>query len=806
MATLANKSDDSELPPELLREVNGLLSQLCDELLEVDGVNRLGDLLLAEPAVRRRYLRYVALHSTLGASAGSCAAVDEEDEAPAALAIFDGEQRACLAEYEDAAEPANAARIFWRRLALPAAAAILLALSVAGWSLYSSDEPILQRATEPLVASHEAPGQQTPKPLAAEITYASSAIRWQRTNESYALTSRVRAGQTLALALGSVELTYGSGTTLTLTGPSEFVVEENGGMLQRGEIVAHVTEKGHGFTIHTPHGKIIDRGTAFGVVVDDFGVSEVSVFEGRVEAFPVVGSAPTAPKIDLTTGRMLQWSGDSIIAMNAGHRTLPTEFSGRTPQITPTVLLDVPSGTQAIDPNQWTTLGKIHPVRGGLRLDGRANPTERPYLITAHQYDPSRGPILIACDVRFDEIDSHGQPGFSILTRGAGDRSKPATPWHDMLASCVRCSLTADLSSGEGLLEAGAKYEFDREPHTISWRGFTRPRAGVTYHLQIRDDGLSVSFTASEADNASVSKTVTCRSLFRGSQNFIALEGFAGGVATVSNVRITQNRSRIARDGSAAENSEMESIPARSPSAAVEQEFADALPADAVLRIAASFDAENLDAARWMTLGDTVVKDRALHLGVANPEQHIDTWRQRPYLLTREMFDPAESPVTIVGRASFAPNFLHGYGGSFAVLTRAEADYGAGPGWEQSALRRGVRANFWPAALGQNRSLELFEMLSPEPLNLLATADFPIDPHSRSYFFCIHDDGVNAKLTLVDAENLSLRKTLTHATQSPLLSAGHIAFEGCWGAPVQLDDVRIYESSQRETPASLLEE
>jgi hypothetical protein len=441
-------------------------------------------------------------------------------------------------------------------------------------------------------------------------------------------------------------------------------------------------------------------------------------------------------------------------------------------------------------------------VRGGLRLDGRTDPTNRPYLITARQYDPSRGPIVIACDVRFDDIDPHGRPAFSILTRGAGDRSKPATPWHDMLASCVRCSLTADLSSGEGLLEAGAKYEFDRESHTISWRGFARPRAGVTYHLRLRDDGLSVSFTASEADNASVSKTVTCRSLFRGIQSFIALEGFAGGVATVSNVQITQDLSRFIHDESVDDSRETGTFPARPHGPAVEQVFEEEFPADAALRIADSFDADDLDAAHWMTLGDTIVKDGSLHLGVANPEQHIDTWRQRPYLVTREVFDPAESPVTIMGRASFAPNFLHGYGGSFAVLTRAEAEYGAGPGWEQSALRRGVRANFWPAALGQNRSLELFEMLSPGPLHLLATADFPIDPRSRSYFFCLHDDGATAKLTLVDAENRSLRKTLRHATQSPLLRAGHIAFEGCWGAPVQLDDVRIYESSRRGAPAA----
>jgi hypothetical protein len=86
---------------------------------------------------------------------------------------------------------------------------------------------------------------------------------------------------------------------------------------------------------------------------------------------------------------------------------------------------------------------------------------------------------------------------------------------------------------------------------------------------------------------------------------------------------------------------------------------------------------------------------------------------------------------------------------------------------------------------------------------LLATADFPIDPGSRTYFFCIQDDGTTATLMLVDAKNRKLRKTLAHATQSPLLATGHIAFEGCWGAPVQLDDVQIYESMKPAKPQAL---
>ncbi len=319
MDSAADQPVEPGLPPAALRELNALLSQLCDETLELADINRLGDMLAANPAARRHYLRYMALHSTLAASAGGCQNAGGAEEAPPVLAIFDGEHRAALEHREEDGLASNGPLASQRRV-FPVAAVLFLALGALVWSVYSSDSVKPQQAMRPELAAASAPRQAVVGRLVAEITSASPDIRWQRPNESYAVTSRVRAGQSLALALGSVELTYESGTTLRLTGPSEFTVGENGGMLERGEIVAHVTDKGHGFTIHLPHGKIIDRGTDFGVVVDDFGVSEVNVFQGRVEAFPVVGSGGPPPKIDLTTGRRLQWSGSSIISMNAAHR------------------------------------------------------------------------------------------------------------------------------------------------------------------------------------------------------------------------------------------------------------------------------------------------------------------------------------------------------------------------------------------------------------------------------------------------------------------------------------------------------
>jgi hypothetical protein len=585
-----------------------------------------------------------------------------------------------------------------------------------------------------------------------------------------------------------------------LTGPSEFVVDANGGSLRRGEVVARVTKLGHGFTIETPHGKIVDRGTEFGVVVDDFGVSEVNVFEGRVEAFPGIAGGSKSERIDLTKGRRLQWSGNSIISMNDAQQALRPRLNSAVTHSVKTASTTSLQNWQSVlgtDREKWKFLGEVVFAPEGLRLMGDSG-ADRPYAVTAHEFELLAGAVLVTCDVQFAGLENASNASFSILTRSTDERGKPATPWHDMLASCVRCSLDADPRTGEGVLEAGAKYEHDREPANLSWRGFVRPKPGETYHLEMRDDGLNVAFTATLADNPSVRKTVACRSLFRGEHNYIAFEGFCGGEVTVSNIHITQDCQAFSHVATAAKQGAAAASDHSSSIGAAQRLLKSLVPPNATLRLKDSFDGPALSMKTWMSLGELAVHDGQLQLGEANAEQHIDTWRQRPYLLTREKFNPTEKAITITGQVTFPENFLHGYGGSFAVLTRANAEYGVGAGWEKSALGRGVRANIWPAALGQNRSVELFEMLSPSNPNLLAAADFAVNPAVRTYLFCVTDNGRTATLTFIDAADSEIRQSLTHLAESPILTDGHLAFEGCWGAPVTLDDVRIYEGVSAE--------
>lgn len=218
-------------------------------------------------------------------------------------------------------------------------------------------------------------------------------------------------------------------------------------------------------------------------------------------------------------------------------------------------------------------------------------------------------------------------------------------------------------------------------------------------------------------------------------------------------------------------------------------------PLNAELLVHDTFDSGTLDTDTWNTLGDVLLDQGSVQLGLPNDDLHIDTWKARPYLLTRRQFDPTDGELTILGNVTFAENFLHGYGGSFAVMTRADDSQGGGPGWENSILRRGVRSNFWPAAYGFDHSLEIHEKPAANTISLLVAQGFPIAPTSRTYLFKIVDNGDDAALTFIDAADPKTQKTVSHAIDSSKLRSGHIGFESCWGSPLRLDEVRIYRGN-----------
>ena len=381
--------------------------------------------------------------------------------------------------------------------------------------------------------------------LVAEVTHVSSSAIWQNPNGSYAIASHVRSGQTLTIERGQIELTYSSGAKLQLTGPAEFLIQPAGGKLRRGELVARVPEAGHGFTIETPHGKVVDLGTEFGVVVDDFGVSQVSVFEGKVETFPTGTVRSSRDKIELTSGRAIQWTDESVTPISLQgsryHRLSNDLLANETAGLTKTAIDDDFRG-KPLGKERWKTLGEVFPTEHGLRLGGVAR--QRPYLLTAQEFDPSYGAITVVCDLRFENIDDAENTSSRFLPAAPTNAANPTLPGR--ICSPDRLAVgSRPIRFPVRECWSWYEYEADRELTNISWGGFSRPQTDTLYRLAMRDDGLNVTFTVSLAGNQLVRKNITCRSLFRGNQNFIAFEGPGAGTVVIERLMISQDGASV---------------------------------------------------------------------------------------------------------------------------------------------------------------------------------------------------------------------------------------------------------------------
>jgi hypothetical protein len=780
-----------------IAELHALYSRLYDRIITDEELARLNRLLDGSPSARQLYFRYVELHSALVTSTGRRQGIEAEvirSRVPGMAQVDDAIVKALQENLlvNDAFVVRNSPRK--RPLVAWAVAASLLAVVGGGiWIWRSSVEPTVTSATghasvrptgTPQVAS------DTSLPV-ARLSFVSPGTRWRRQSEAVHVEAGVIAGKLLELTEGEIELVYGTGTKILLIGPAEFLVEPAGGKLRRGGLMASVTDAGHGFTIETPNGRIVDLGTEFGVVVDDFGVSEVSVFQGKVEAFPL-GTIGHSEKIELTNGHGLQWNQDNVISLDADLRRFAASVLDRAAVDDGSVGGASVVGRfrgATLDAATWRTLGDVQATAAGLQMRGTGAVTNPPYLVAAEQFDPAHGPITVTCDFQFADTGPDEAATFSILARSAADRGTAPQPWKNTLASCVRCCFGSN--SHQGMLQAGVKLEADREVSSISWNGFVQPRAGVPYRVVMRDDGVNVSFTVSLRNNPSMAKTVNCRSLFRGEASFVALEGAGTGMTVIDRVEISQDRSAM----SLASYAEFASLllDGGSQMANEKRQLAALAPTNAELILQDDFAAGELDADKWTYLGDVVVRDGAIELGSPNPEAHIDTWKPRPYLLTRERLDPNDGTLTIIGRIRFADNFLAGYGASFAVMTRADDRHGFGPGWENSVLQRGVRANFWPAAWDLEHSLEIHEKPAANTITLLATQGVQVDPNTHFYLFRVVDDGQSATLTIVDPRRPNHPTRISSPTTTTL-TEGFVGFESCWGSPVTLDDVQIYQS------------
>ncbi len=144
----------------------------------------------------------------------------------------------------------------WKRwVALAAAACIVIACGLAMWNHF--------------------------RPVATVVRLESA--EWKGNRKTIRTGARLARGHFFLLS-GFASLHFKHGADLLLEGPAEFdLLSPDLVRLRSGNAFAHVPKPAIGFTIESPSGRAVDRGTDFGVHVGDKDM-EVHTFKGLVRA------------------------------------------------------------------------------------------------------------------------------------------------------------------------------------------------------------------------------------------------------------------------------------------------------------------------------------------------------------------------------------------------------------------------------------------------------------------------------------------------------------------------------------------
>jgi FecR protein len=232
---------------------------------------RLERLLLDNPQAIAWYLRVVDDTLTLRASASaresqppvdSCGADDDE-----ACGIAPADQSSLHRTLPIVLPSIGRA---WRTWAAPVAAACILAAAAAAlsWS---------PREMSPDSAKNSAVGRS------ARVVNVSN-VEWSSGANHYGEWSFIQPGDSIKIERGLVNLFLDNGAELLIEGPADVdFVSVKKVFARKGKLAARVSPTAIGFSIETPHANVIDRGTSFGMSVDEGKRTDVVVYEGMVD-------------------------------------------------------------------------------------------------------------------------------------------------------------------------------------------------------------------------------------------------------------------------------------------------------------------------------------------------------------------------------------------------------------------------------------------------------------------------------------------------------------------------------------------
>ncbi|MEM0969319.1 MAG: LamG-like jellyroll fold domain-containing protein, partial [Verrucomicrobiota bacterium] len=252
-----------------------LIDGYCSGSLSDDGFSKLEAALRKDPALRQELIKSRILDADLRSVASSDRRTVDTSMPPSSR---------------------HASRRLPLELAALVALLLLLALGISLFLWPGNREADMARA-EPGVDQG-----------VAVLTQALAA-RWEG--------SPIRPGDSLIpgrwrLAEGKAEIEFYSGASIILEAPADLEIEsENGGILHRGKLRAHVPLHAQGFTVTTKAIRLVDLGTSFGIEVDSDESAAVHVFDGKVELFDPTSTNSTGSGQEILAGegRMVDLTG-----------------------------------------------------------------------------------------------------------------------------------------------------------------------------------------------------------------------------------------------------------------------------------------------------------------------------------------------------------------------------------------------------------------------------------------------------------------------------------------------------------------
>lgn len=284
-----------------LAELHTLLDAPCEETITPEQGQRLEELVLTYPEAEAYYVQYLSLYADL---------VSHFSVLPGGPGPFPPDRTQAGPGDGDTARRADKGpRTVWQRFRYSFSPRLFLAVSAVAAALLVAFAlwPKPKDVPEP----HNLAVAEASDDTVAVLLQATEAV-WDDTDLPTRVGAPLRPGW-LRLKAGFAQIEFYKGAMVILQGPADFrLVSRTEAFVARGKLRAAIPHQAQGFTIKSPDLEVVDRGTEFGLRVNEGGGTEVQVFQGKVELRTPGAGGKVRPRA-LTTGQGVRLDGPGVL-------------------------------------------------------------------------------------------------------------------------------------------------------------------------------------------------------------------------------------------------------------------------------------------------------------------------------------------------------------------------------------------------------------------------------------------------------------------------------------------------------------